>query len=101
MNGNGNASVSGEKFKDGKHSVKFEWSSPAELVFNNFSDIEASMKVNGSGLMMWVYNPVPMEEPIRFTFYDWTGKEICHFDFNASFKGWRAIWMKYIDMLTP
>lgn len=101
VNGNGNASVSGEKFKDGKHSVKFEWSSPAELVFNNFSDIEASMKVNGSGLMMWVYNPVPMEEPIRFTFYDWTGKEICHFDFNASFKGWRAIWMKYIDMLTP
>ena len=51
--------------------------------------------------MMWVYNTCPMKEPIRFTILDWSMNEICHFDFNADFKGWRAIWMKYIDMLTP
>lgn len=103
LSANGNASVelSADKFKDGKHSVKFSWNGPAELVFSNFSDIEASMKVGGAGIMMWVYNTVPMAEPVRFTILDWNMDEICHFDFNADFKGWRAIWIKYIDMLSP
>lgn len=100
-NGNATVSSSTEKFKDGTRSVKFVWDGPAELVFNNFSDIEASLKVNDTGIMMWVYNTSPMSDPIRFTVLDWNMNEICHFDFNADFKGWRAIWMKWIDMLTP
>ena len=100
-NGNATVASSTEKFKDGAKSVKFTWNGPAELVFNNFTDIEASLKVNDAGIMMWVYNTTPMDEPIRFTILDWNMNEICHFDFNADFKGWRAIWMKYIDMLTP
>ena len=98
----GKVELSQEKFKDGKSSVKFSWDAPsAELVFSNVSDIEASMKVNEAGLMMWVYNPQPMSEPIVFSFLDWNMNEICHFDFNADFKGWRAVWIKYIDMLAP
>ena len=100
-NGNAVLSSSTEKFKDGTKSIKFTWEGPAEIVFNNFSDIEASLKVNEAGLMMWVYNTSPMKEPVRFTILDWNMNEICHFDFNADFQGWRAIWMKYIDMLTP
>ncbi len=101
VNGDGKVELSSEKFKDGSKSVRFSWTSPAEMVFSNFSDIEASMKVNGAGLMMWVYNTQPMSEPLVFTFLDWNMNEICHFDFNADFKGWRAIWIKYIDMLSP
>ena len=101
VNGGGSIEHSSEKFKDGSHSVRFSWDSPSELVFSNCSDIESSMKVNGAGLMMWVYNTQPMNEPIVFTFMDWNMNEICHFDFNADFKGWRAIWIKYIDMLSP
>lgn len=101
VNGGGSIEHSSEKFKDGSHSVRFSWDSPSELVFSNCSDIESSMKVNGAGLMMWVYNTQPMNEPIVFTFLDWNMNEICHFDFNADFKGWRAIWIKYIDMLSP
>ena len=101
VNGGGSIEHSSEKFKDGSHSVRFSWNSPSELVFSNCSDIESSMKVNGAGLMMWVYNTQPMNEPIVFTFMDWNMNEICHFDFNADFKGWRAIWIKYIDMLSP
>lgn len=99
--GNSAISLSTDKFKDGKQSIRYEWSSPdAQLVFSNFADIEESMKVNGAGLMMWVYNTESMPEPLRFTFYDWLGNEICHFDFGMNHKGWRAIWIKYIDMLT-
>ena len=101
VNGDAVLELSTEKFKDGTHSVKFSWNAPSEIVFNNFSDIESSLKVNDAGLMMWVYNAQPMKDPIRFTILDWNMNEICHFDFNADFKGWRAIWMKYIDMLTP
>ena len=101
VNGDGTIELSTDKFKDGTHSIKFSWKAPSELVFNNFNDIESSLKVNEAGIMMWVYNTQPMKDPIRFTILDWNMNEICHFDFNADFKGWRAIWMKYIDMLTP
>ena len=101
VNGDGKLESSSEKFKDGTKSIKFSWNAPAELVFSNFADIESSMKVNGAGLMMWVYNTNPMKDPVTFTFLDWNMNEICHFDINADFKGWRAIWIKYIDMLSP
>ena len=101
VNGNGTLESSQLKFKDGASSVKFSWNGPAEIVFSNFQDIEASMKVNNAGMMMWVYNTEPMSEPIRFTILDWNMQEICHLDFNADFKGWRALWIKYIDMPTP
>ena len=103
MSVNGNAAISSstEKFKDGTRSIKFKWDGPAEIVFNNSSDIEASLKVNDTGVMMWVYNTAPMKDPIRFSVLDWNMNEICHFDFNADFKGWRTIWMKWVDMLTP
>ena len=101
VNGDGKVESSAEKFKDGSKSIKFSWTGSADLVFSNFSDIESSMKVNGAGLMVWVYNTQPMKDPITFTFMDWNMNEICHFDINADFKGWRAIWIKYIDMLSP
>ena len=100
VKGNASATLSKEKFKDGANSVKFSWNGPAEMVFKNCSDITASMKVNGAGLMMWVYNTAPMKDPIRFSFLDWADKEICYFNVNADFTGWRAIWIKYVDMLT-
>ena len=94
-------STSTDKFKDGKQSLKFSWEAPSELVFSNHDDLEASMKVNGAGLMMWVYNTAPAQSPLTFTIFDWLGKEICHFNFNMDHTGWRAIWIKYNDMLTP
>ena len=60
VNGNGEVCASTEKFKDGKQSVKYSWNGESEIIFANHSEIEASMKVNGSGLMMWVYNTAPM-----------------------------------------
>ncbi len=99
--GQGTVTSSDEKFKDGSRSLKFEWSGPASLVFSDFLDMEVSMKVNGAGIIVWIYNTVPADSPMRFTFWNWSGEEICHFDFNAGFTGWRTAWVKYIDMLTP
>ena len=71
VEGRGTVASSGEKFKDGSHSLKFEWDGPATLVFEDFLDMEASMKVNGAGIMVWIYNTVPADEPLRFTFWNW------------------------------
>ena len=62
VNGNGKIELSKDKFKDGATSVRFSWEGPSEIVFSNFSDIESSMKVNGAGLMLWVYNTKQMNE---------------------------------------
>ena len=99
--GNGEVVSSTDKFKDGRSSLKFSWKGQAALAFNNCTDIEASMKVNRAGLMIWIYNTVPMDAPLTFTFLNWNDEEICHFDFNMNFKGWRTAWIKYEDMLSP
>ncbi len=97
---NGLADISTDKYKDGSKSVKFSWNGPSSLVFANCDEIEASMKVKGAGVMLWVYNTAKIQAPLTFTFYDWLGKEICHFDFGMNHTGWRAIWIKYNDMHT-
>lgn len=101
VDGNGEVVSSDAKFKDGTHSLKFSWQGQAALTFNNCTDIEASMKAKAAGVMVWIYNTVPMDAPLRFSFINWSGDEICHFDFNMDFKGWRTAWIKYIDMLSP
>ena len=100
-NGRGTVSLSGEKYKDGKTSLKFEWNGPVQLMLTNSADMEASMKVDGGGMILWVYNTNPFAEPLLFRFHDWNGGVICQFNFNMDFTGWRTIWMKYEDMLTP
>ena len=52
--GNGEVLSSTDKFKDGNSSVRFSWKGQAALAFNNCTDIEASMKVNGAGIMIWI-----------------------------------------------
>ena len=99
--GSGTVTAATEKFKDGKTSLKYQWTGQSELTFNNWVDMEASMKVNGAGLMIWIYNTAPMDAPLKISFTNWSGEEICYFHFNMNFKGWRTAWVKYIDMLSP
>ena len=96
--GSGTVTAATEKFKDGKTSLKYQWTGQSELTFNNWVDMEASMKVNGAGLMIWIYNTAPMDAPLKISFTNWSGEEICYFHFNMNFKGWRTAWVKYIDM---
>lgn len=101
VNGRGTLELSPDKYKDGRTSLKFSWNGPAQLMFSNSAEMEASMKVNGAGLILWIYNTRPMDQPLLFKFHDWNGGVICQFEFNMAFSGWRAIWMRYDDMLTP
>ena len=101
VNGRGTIGISDTKYKDGKTSVKFSWNGPVQLMFTNAADMEKSMKVDGGGMILWIYNEKASQEPLLFRFHDWNGGVICQFNFNMDFTGWRTIWMKYEDMLTP
>ena len=86
-NGRGVVNLASEKYKDGKTSLKFEWNGPVQLMFTNSADMEASMKVDGGGMILWVYNTTPFSEPLLFKFHDWNGGVICQFNFNMNFTG--------------
>lgn len=101
VNGRGNIGLSDTKYKDGKTSVKFSWNGPVQLMFTNSADMEASMKADGGGIILWIYSEKAISESLLFRFHDWNGGVICQFNFNMDFTGWRAIWMKFEDMLTP
>ena len=101
VNGNGSVNPSTEKFKDGKTSMRFDWNGQAELLFTNYADLEKSMQTWHGGVIFWIYNPSPIQAPLTFTFLDWNGNEICHFDFNLDYSGWRTAWVKYDDMKMP
>ena len=101
VNGRGTVELSTEKFKDGNTAVKFNWNGPVQLMFTNSQDIEASMKADGGGMILWIYNTAPINEPLLFKYHDWNGGVICQFNFNMDFTGWRTMWIKYEDMLTP
>ena len=99
VNGRGSVELSTEKYKDGKTSLKFSWNGPVQLMFTNFTDIEPSMKADGGGMILWIYNTQPFEEPLLFRFHDWNGGVICSFEYHMNYTGWRTAWIKYEDMI--
>lgn len=102
VEGQGSLESSTDRFKDGSRSLKYSWSEPSSLVFSNIFDLDASFKAQDSGIIIWIYNPTPMQEgTLKFTFVDYSGREICHFDFGVDYQGWRTAWVKYGDMSTP
>ena len=101
VNGRGAAELSTDKFKDGNTSLKFSWNGPVQLMFTNFSDMEAAMKADGGGMILWIYNTQPFSEPLIFKFHDWNGGVICSFEYFMDYTGWRTAWIKFEDMLTP
>ncbi len=100
VKGGGKATISPDRFKDGRESLEFTWLGQAELSFNNSAELQASMEVLKAGMMFWVYSPEALGAPLRFTFWNAEGQKICWFDFHMDFRGWRTAWIRYDDMRT-
>lgn len=98
VRGRGQLGLSADRFKDGKSSLKFEWMGQAELMLVDPANIKASMADEKNGLMMWICNDKPVQAPLHISFKDAKGAEICGFDVNMDFKGWRALWVRFCDM---
>ena len=98
--GRGVAVLDGDRYKDGSHSLRFSWTGQAELLLSDPEAISAFMASRKGGVMMWICNEKPMKEPLRVSFRDAMGQDVCWFDFGMDFCGWRAAWVRYEDMHT-
>lgn len=92
---NGQLSLSGQHFKLGKQSVRWDWNagpkSELRVKTGAFEQVAANPR---STFVVWIYNETPVSDKLRFNFG--TEKQSsCSFEFKLDFKGWRTAWVMY------
>lgn len=70
---NSTAESSDLHYKDGTRSLRWLWSAPSTLRFNDFGQLMRSFRVKGAGIMLWIYNPKAADADMRFSFETPTG----------------------------
>ena len=98
LRGRGELSLSSDRYKDGNMSLKFSWQGQSELMLVEPKGIAKSMLNEKNGLTLWLCNENPDSQPLRIAFKDAKGSEICYFNVDMGFRGWRAVWVRYCDM---
>lgn len=91
----GSLSLSKDRYKNGRQALKIEWNGSAVLQITDLLGIEKASKSRNGGINLWVYNEVPVDARMIFTFCDKDGKELCRLPFKLAFRGWRSIWAKF------
>lgn len=88
-------SVTNEKYKLGKQSLKIDWEPGAKFEMISPLGIDkASGKKNG-GIATWIYSDRLIESPAVFVFKDIEGKEVARSEFKLGFTGWRCYWQQF------
>ena len=94
----GNLSVSDLYFKDGNKSLKWTWISSSSLCVTDSAALTKATKTSEGGITLWIYNEKPISDFLHFVFETAKGGEAYSFNYNLSFKGWRACWIQFSDM---
>jgi len=94
----GKLSVSDIYFKDGNKSLKWTWISSSSLCMTDSVALTKAAKASDGGITLWIYNEKPIADILHFVFETTAGREVYSFDYNLSFKGWRACWVQFSDM---
>lgn len=91
-------SISSDHYKDGKHSLQWNFEPGAMLSVKKDLKFEKKDPTGQdkylSTFVVWVYNEHPLDETVRFEFLK-DGKVCSSFPFGINFKGWRAAWVCY------
>ena len=98
VRGRGVVAIEPDRFKDGASSLRFSWTGQAELLIGDPEGIRAFMSGSKAGVRMWICNETPLEQPLRISFRNAEGRDVCWFEVQAGFTGWRAVWVRYEDM---
>lgn len=92
------AAISDIHYKDGTHSLEWNYKSGAVLSIKKdlkFEKKDASGKdLFLSAFVVWVYNEQAQDKTVTFEFLK-DGKVCTSFPFNINFKGWRGAWVCY------
>ncbi|MFD2117870.1 chondroitinase family polysaccharide lyase [Paenibacillus yanchengensis] len=95
---NGTLEQTSDRFKDGQHSLVWNWTSNgAKVQISSHPELAAANVKNG-GLKLWIYNELEVDDVVTFQFgtYSEIAQQNHHFIFQVrlKFTGWRAIWVK-------
>lgn len=113
----GSATLSANRFKDGRQALLWRWSAPESLIFHDLPGVEdATGEYPGGqpeqlepsyvppsrqgGLKLWVYRETPSPGG-RLTFSigtdadDARHRPAYRFDMSQNFTGWRALWVHF------
>lgn len=98
----GTLSISPDRFKLGHQSIQIKWKDGATVTLSSPDGISAASKSKSGGIDTWIYNEIPTDNHLIFSFKDEKGTEVCQLPFLLNFKGWRCIWAKFgEDMKKP
>lgn len=90
--------VSGDHYRDGRHSLA--WTFSPEAVLSIRKDLKFEQKdptgkdTYLSAFIVWVYNEQAQDKQIEFQFLK-DGKKCTSFPFGINFTGWRGAWVCY------
>ena len=98
VSGKGKLQVSTAYYKEGNSSLEWAWKEGESLEINDPASFRSSVKKKNNGVMLWIYNEKPSQNPLVFEFKDAADQVVYSFSFNQAYAGWRACWMKYEDM---
>ncbi|MFB9898411.1 chondroitinase family polysaccharide lyase [Hallella seregens] len=94
----GRLSVSDAHFKNGSHSLCWDYQGQGVLSLKKklrFEAKDATGRDNYlSAFIVWVYNEKPQADSIVFRFLK-DGRTCCSFPMYVNFKGWRGVWVCY------
>jgi len=113
----GSATVSADRFKDGRQALLWEWSAPEPLIFHDLPGLEHATgeypggqpeqlepsyvpRSRQGGLKLWVYressNPDGrLEFRIGADSNDARDRPAYRFEMSQNFTGWRALWVHF------
>ncbi|QZE14636.1 hypothetical protein K4L44_01835 [Halosquirtibacter laminarini] len=86
--------LSNRHFKLGNQSVEWTWNNGDQILISNPQNINTALNAYKGGLMMWIYNEVPVDDEIIVEFGKGTSVSFW-FNYNINFKGWRACWIRF------
>ncbi|WP_300359229.1 chondroitinase family polysaccharide lyase [Fusobacterium sp.] len=91
-------SITDEKAKDGKNSLKWNFKGKDTLVIKGDTEYkvfdENSKEKARSSYAMWIYNKKPINDKMKVEFKK-GGKVKSSFEINMNFEGWRTMWVQY------
>ncbi|MEC6907323.1 chondroitinase family polysaccharide lyase [Photobacterium piscicola] len=91
--------ISNLHFKDGKHALKWQYSSGSNLTFhqNIGYSPEKENDINPQTFMAWIYNETPSDKTLKFKFGNENNTNV-YFEYGLNFDGWRGIAVPFRDM---
>ncbi len=72
-------------YKEGIQSLRWSWTTTSRLVCD-FTVTHTNFR---DGVIFWVYNEMPLEQPLRVEYRDANNQLQYYFDFGLNYSGWR------------